>query len=200
MIEKRYFKIDTCEVREKTDAKAETVNFGGRAILYDHETELWDGFYEKINTDAFKDAVETDDVRCLFNHDPNIVLGRNKSGTLLLVNSDSGVDFTVEAPASDRFKELAESVKRGDINQCSFAFSVESETWSYDDNGDVHRSINLGKLYDVSIVTYPAYEDTEAYCRSKKQELTEKRKKENKGADEALILLDEFFKKEEGRK
>lgn len=200
MIEKRYFKIDTAEIQKRADGQPETVNFSGRAILYNHETELWASFFEKINTDAFKEAVDRDDVRCLFNHDPNIVLGRNKSGTLLLVNSPAGVDFVVEAPASDRFKELAELVKRGDINQCSFAFSVESETWSYDENGDIHRGINLGKLYDVSIVTYPAYEETFAYCRSKVKEMQEKRKNENKGADEALILLDEFFKREEGRK
>ena len=167
-IERRYFKIESkLEARDQEEAKPV---FTGKAILFNQETNLCEGIYEKISEKAFEKGLHEDDIRCLFNHDPNFVLGRNRSGTLALKKRQDGLYFSVTPPANQWCEDLKESVKRGDINQCSFAFAVQKDDFKMDEEGGVHRTILDGKLYDISIVTYPAYEETLVNVRSKADE------------------------------
>jgi HK97 family phage prohead protease len=108
-----------------------------------------------------------DDVRGLFNHDDDFVLGRTKSGTMQLVNDELGLRYKIKYnPFDPDHVRVMEKVKRGDVSQSSFAFSVKEDKWETR-NGKDHRTITkLKRLIDVSPVTYPAYQNTSVAMRS----------------------------------
>lgn len=97
------------------------------------------------------------DVRCLINHNEDLILGRTKSGTLELKADDVGLWFSVTLPETQTAKDLTTSVKRGDIDQCSFMFSVTADRFEIQNSGQRVRNVNGVNLYDVSLVTFPAY-------------------------------------------
>lgn len=129
-------------------------------------------FIETIKPTAFSRALaEQQDVRCLFNHDPNNVLGRSKSGTLRMSQDKTGLHFECDTNAQTRIASDVQSmVERGDIDGCSFGFSVRKCTWREETDGDGntvnYRDIEDVDLYDVGPVTYPAYEGTSVSARS----------------------------------
>jgi HK97 family phage prohead protease len=122
-------------------------------------------FKEKIRSGAFAASLKRDDIRALWNHDPNYVLGRNRAGTLELSETDKGLKVRIHPPDTTWAKDLTESIKRGDVSQMSFGFTVEKETWDVE-NGDDVRTLEEVKLYDVSPVTFPAYLETDVGVRS----------------------------------
>lgn len=128
-------------------------------------------FREQLIPGCFATALPISDVRCLFNHDPNMILGRNISGTLRLKEDDIGLYFENDPPETSYSKDLQVSMQRGDINQCSFGFRVASGGDDYAKDPDIAngyiRSIRvIEKLFDTSPVTYPAYLDTDCAVRS----------------------------------
>lgn len=141
---------------------------GYAAVFYDGtpETEyrLDTTFVERIDKRAFNRALkDQDDVRALFNHDANMILGRTSAGTLDLAKDDRGLRYDIDA-GTQLGVQVAESIKRGDITGSSFGFVVEKETFE-DNDGVTVRTIQQVQLYDVSPVTFPAYEATEAEAR-----------------------------------
>jgi len=136
--------------------------------------ELWDGATESIADTAFDGAL-SDDIRCLINHDTRLVLGRTKSNTLTLKTDSRGLWGEVKINPNDQdAMNLYERVKRGDVDQCSFGFEILKEEFT--DNGNsVHWTIEKVKLYEVSIVTFPAYTDTSVSAR--KHEFNELKKR-----------------------
>ncbi len=138
----------------------------GYAAVFDALSEVMFGFREKIRRGAFTESIQRDDVRALFNHDPNYVLGRNKAGTLTLSEDDRGLSFEITPPDTQWAKDLMVSIKRGDVNQNSFGFSIADKGEEWDQEEKV-RTLTKVKLYDISPVTYPAYPQTEAYVRAK---------------------------------
>lgn len=162
--ETRVFNI---ELREDGDGKPPVIE--GYAANYNQPSEDM-GFIEYIETGAFSKAVGRDDVRALFNHDSNYVLGRNRSGTLELIDDPVGLRVAITPPDTQWAADLMHSMKRGDINQMSFAFGVMDEEWGTE-NKYPKRTIKDVKLYDVSVVTFPAYPSTTAALRSKLDEL-----------------------------
>lgn len=169
--ERRFF---ASEVRA-AKPEAETEDDGlpvieGYAAKFNTETEI--GFYykfrEKILPGAFDDVLK-DDVRCLFNHDPNHVLARcqNGKGTLTLSVDEVGLKYSYKTPDRQYAKDLADAIAVGDVSQSSFAFRVETEKWTEKEDEVPLREIEkYSALYDVSPVTYPAYADTEVAKRS----------------------------------
>lgn len=121
---------------------------------------------ETIAPGAF-DGVTGQDVRCLIDHQTRSVLGRTKAGTLELWSDSIGLGFRCRInPADGEAMSLYSRVKRGDVDQCSFGFDIESET-EVDDETGIHWTIDRIKtLYEVSICTFPAYEDTSATARA----------------------------------
>jgi hypothetical protein len=104
----------------------------------------------------------------MFNHDPNFVLGRTKAGTLTLTEDEIGLRYDITLPNTLAAKELHESIKRGDISQSSFAFRVVKDSWPSVRSGEMPlRQIEDVELFDVSPVTYPAYEDTTVSARAR---------------------------------
>ena len=140
----------------------------GHAAVFDSWSETLGGifpFKEKVRKGAFSQTIEKDDIRALFNHDPNYVLGRNKAGTLELKEDETGLYVRIIPPDTQAARDLITSIERGDINQMSFGFMVEEEKWDTVDGVDV-RELRRVRLFDVSPVTFPAYPSTDVGVRA----------------------------------
>jgi HK97 family phage prohead protease len=126
-------------------------------------------FEEEIMPGAF-DSVLKDDVRALFNHDPNFPLARSVDGqgTLKLSIDDNGdLRYSYKTPNRTYAKDLDDAIRSGDVSQSSFAFSIKREEWiQRDGKPELRQILEIEKLYDVSPVTYPAYQDTSVAKRS----------------------------------
>lgn len=134
----------------------------GYASVFNSKTSIGEFFDEVIAPGAFsKSLANNSDVRALFNHNWDKVLGRTKSGTLRLFEDDRGLKFEIDLPDTSVARDLAESMARGDINQCSFGFFATGESWDYTSDPAL-RTVTEVELYEISIVSIPAYEDTEA--------------------------------------
>ena len=164
----RTFDITNLSTRDVTENNSRIVT--GYAAVFNSRTLLWEGLDEVISPGAFSKALSNSDVRCLFDHDWGKVLGRTKSGTLRLEEDERGLKFEVELPNTTDANNLIESMSRGDIDQCSFGFIPTEETWDYNTD-PVLRTVNEVELFEVSIVSLPAYEDTEATLARSKQEI-----------------------------
>lgn len=149
----------------------------GYFSVFDSLYELWPGATESVADTAFDGAL-ADDIRCLIDHETRLVLGRNKAGTLTLKVDSRGLWGEVKINRNDQdAMNLYERVKRGDVDQCSFGFDILEE--GFEDRGDsVHWTIKKVKLYEVSIVTFPAYADTSVSARKKDLETIQKRSME----------------------
>lgn len=167
--ERRVVSVKPLEVRE-ADGELKTVS--GYAAVFNTETVIAGLFREQIQAGAFADAIGRDDVRALFNHDPNFVLGRTSAKTLRLSEDETGLHYTVDPPPTQWATDLVISIARGDVSQSSFAFSVDAEEWVRAQKpGELPlRVIKRATLYDVSPVTYPAYEETSVSARSAAEE------------------------------
>ncbi len=137
----------------------------GYFIVFGQQTELWAGAYEEIAPNAL-DKTLSNDIRALINHDTRLVLGRNKSGTLELRVDGRGLFGKIKINSNDtEAVNLYERVKRGDVSQCSFGFNIISEETEWRDDGTVKWTITEVDLHEVSVVTFPAYEETGVQAR-----------------------------------
>jgi len=137
----------------------------GYFAVFGQETELWRGAFEEIAPGAF-DKTLSNDIRCLINHDTTLVLGRNKSGTLELKTDSRGLWGRVKINPNDGDAvNLYERVKRGDVDQCSFGFNIIGELVDWRDDGTVKWTITEADLDEVSVCTFPAYEETGVQAR-----------------------------------
>ena len=144
----------------------------GRAIVFDSYSNNL-GFYEKINRSAVtQELINNSDIIFTFNHDPNQLLARyrNGGGSLDVELREDGVYFSFDIPNTTLGNDIYELIKRGDISNCSFCFTVadekDSQKWEKRD-GKMYREImKISGLYDLSAVTYPAYSDTDINARS----------------------------------
>lgn len=165
-------RITTGEVRfEKREGQEGGGSISGYAAMFNRETQIgsgpW-GFIEVIEPGAFDDVLQ-DDVRALFNHDPNMVLARTKAGTLKLSSDNTGLRYEYETPNVSYAKDLEENIRLGNVSQSSFAFVVGEERWVWneeDPSKDKRIISKFKSLRDVSPVTYPAYHDTTVSARS----------------------------------
>ena len=141
----------------------------GYAATFNTLSENLGGFREQIRAGAFDDVL-IDDVRALFNHDPSMILGRTKAGTLHLDSDNTGLRYTIDPPDTQYARDLHKSIERADVTQSSFAFQIEDDDWNEDDDGRIIRTIKkVKRLFDISPVTYPAYPDTSVAARSLSQ-------------------------------
>ena len=168
MIEKRTI-TGTIEYRAEGDAMPKEL--GGIAAVVNSVTDL--GYFEEvIAPGAFDYALQKDyDIRCLFNHESELILGRTKANTCkVFVNAQGNLEYTwIPDYENPTHVSVVRSIMRGDITQSSFAFTIREQTWTESEKYGTmgKRVVNvIEDLYDVSPVTYPAYEDTEADARS----------------------------------
>ena len=137
----------------------------GYFAVFGSTYELWPGATESIDPHAF-DGTLSDDIRALIDHETRLVLGRTKAGTLELRVDEKGLWGRIKINAEDTdAMNLYTRVQRGDVDQCSFGFEILDEKTEYREDGSVHWIILKVKLYEVSCVTFPAYEDTSISAR-----------------------------------
>lgn len=151
----------------------------GHAAVFDSWSETLGGlfpFKEKVRAGAFSKSIAKDDIRALFNHDANHILGRNKAGTLELIEDGKGLFVRIYPPDTQWARDLQTSIARGDISQMSFGFVVEKDSWSAEGGTDI-RELAEVKLFDVSPVTFPAYTQTDVGIRAYEAYKAEKRAK-----------------------
>ena len=184
-MEKRIFNINS-RVEEREDGKEVVI---GHASVYDSRSNNLGGFYEYIARGAFTDElIEKSDVRALINHDPNLILARSTSGTLKLQADEKGLRYEFQLPETSYGKDLAINLKNGNISQSSFAFTVKEDEWSSDDEGNDIRTITaIDRLYDISSVTYPAYNEAESFVVAQRGLSLYKEKKEKQNEENDLV-------------
>lgn len=163
----REIRMFACELRAAGNDEATKIE--GYGSIFNIRSDNLGGFREVVAPGAFDDVLG-DDVRALWNHDPNIILGRTASGTLALSVDEKGLSYVIDAPQTQLVRDMVIApMKRGDVNQSSFAFRVArgGEEWDEDDDGVIVRTITrFARLFDVSPVTIPAYPDASSAVRS----------------------------------
>lgn len=174
--------------------RAETEEDGmyieGYFSVFGKQTELWPGAFEEIDSAAFNNTLGND-IRALINHDTTLVLGRNKANTLQLKTDSYGLWGRISINPNDTDAvNLYERVKRGDVDQCSFGFNIVSEETEWRDDGSVKWTIKEIDLHEVSVCTFPAYEETGVQARQKEVE-----QHKEKQLEQRKHKLKERFKK-----
>lgn len=166
----RLLKESHLEVREDSEGPKIT----GYGIVYNQEARLWDDLFEIIRPGAAHDVLQgAPDIRCAFNHSPDHIIGRTKSGTLTVEEDEWGVRYTATPPDTQWCRDLLQSIRRGDVDGSSFTFSVEPQDETVkrqEDNTYLREVRRLAALGEVGPVTWPAYEGTTAQVRSAQDE------------------------------
>ena len=179
-IEYRNFKF---EVRAEDDSR----HIEGYGSVFGSRSEDLGGFYEIIDPGAFNGVIEKSDVKALLEHDSKrgiLARCKNGKGSMNLTVDERGLKYSFDAPHTALGDEVVEGIKRGDYSESSFGFTIEKQAWSRDADGNYIRTVlQIGNLYDVSIVANPAYKDTEVALRS----LDEFKKAEEENKEEHKV-------------
>ena len=166
------------EIRTSQDSR----DVDGYALLFNTTSRNLGGFVERIDPSAMDGVLEASDIMAVLNHDPSRgILARSRFGvgSLTLSVDEKGLRYTFSAPHTALGDECLEYLRRGDITQSSFAFTVKEDTWDKQDDGTYIRTIKkFDRLYDVSPVFEPAYFGTEVKC-ARFQEVLDEEKAEN---------------------
>ena len=158
-------KVDL-ELREEEDAEDSSPKIVGYPVVFDSLSNDLGGFVEKVQRGAFAESLANgDEVHALFNHDDDKVLGRLGSGTLKLWEDIHGLRMELDPPNTTLGNDVVELLRRGDLVSMSFGFFDVTDSWAMVDGKDV-RTINTARLFDVSIVTSPAYSASSVAVRA----------------------------------
>ena len=162
----------------KTREDSEEMTIEGYFAVFNSNYEIWEGASESIAPGAFTSSIGGD-IRGLTNHDTTLVLGRTKAHTLELKEDSHGLwgKITVNPKDSDAVNTY-ERVKRGDVDQCSIGFMIRSEETDFGADGSIHWTITDVELFEVSVCTFPAYEETGVSARHRDAEELKKRANE----------------------
>jgi HK97 family phage prohead protease len=160
------------------DAGGEDIKVSGYAAVFGQQTDIGGVFREVIEKGAFAESLQRDDIVFLINHE-GLPLARTRSGTLALTEDEHGLKMETTLDGEDPdVKTITGKMKRGDLDKMSFAFWPEVQEW--DDTQDPPlRTVKKARLYDVSIVTAPAYDGTEIGLRSLEKHREQTRKAPN---------------------
>lgn len=161
----------------------------GYFVVFDGIYEIGPGMTESVDRGAFDETLG-DDIRVLVDHDTRLVLGRTAAGTADISVDDHGVFARVKINPNDSDAMNAHArVERGDVSQGSFGFEILSEDAEFKEDGSVHWTIMRVRLFELSVVTFPAYEDTDVSARAaQRDEIVQKRKKKKHEAWKETML------------
>ena len=174
--EMRVMQLRSGEFKTREDSGEMTIE--GYFAVFNSDYEMWEGASESIAPGAFTSSVGGD-IRGLTNHDTTLVLGRTKAHTLELKEDSHGLwgRITINPKDSDAVNTY-ERVKRGDVDQCSIGFMIRSEETDFRDDGSIHWTITDVELFEVSVCTFPAYEETGVSARHRDADELKKRASE----------------------
>lgn len=162
-IERRFVEVADLAVRAADGDQPPMIV--GHAAVFNQTADL--GYFkERVAPGTFRQTIQEDDIRALWNHNEDHVLGRNRAGTLSLEEDSTGLAVRIMPPDTQMSRDLMVSMKRGDVSQMSFGFRRRSHIITQDADGNVTRTLTDVKLFDVSPVAFPAYTGTDASVRS----------------------------------
>jgi len=138
----------------------------GYAARFETLSQNLGGFVEQIAPKSFNKTIKEADVRALYNHEPDMLLGRTSSGTLRLAVDSDGLTYEIDLPDTTVGRDLAVLLERGDITGSSFGFRVIADEWSETPDGFPLRTLKEVALRDVGPVTFPAYVESSSALRS----------------------------------
>ena len=164
-LERRFLQIADVDLR----ADGEGLTLEGYAAVFGQEAVIWDAWREEVAPGAYAKTIQENDIRALFNHDENIVLGRNRAGTLKLAEDGRGLKATITAPDNEWGRPVVDAVRRGDVTGMSVLFKVIKHEWSRAPEGSRElpkRTIKEARLFDAGPVTFPAFVATSIAARS----------------------------------
>jgi len=177
------------QVRASDDGTSATLE--GYFVVYNSETELWQGAFEEIAPGAFTDSLSNRDIMCLDNHDTRIVLGSTGSNTLELRSDEKGLYGKVTIDLEDPFAKSAyRKVQTGKVKGCSFGFyPIREETINRED-GSIKWRVLEAELLEVSMTAFPAYPQTDISARQRdaesiRQEKLQRAKQRLKGLNKS---------------
>jgi HK97 family phage prohead protease len=161
-------------VQRDADGKVKIVGYAARFNVLSEDLGGWK---ERISAGAFSDVLK-DDCRGLFNHNPDIVLGRTTAGTARMKQDDKGLYIEIDPPDTEQARGVITAIERGDVTGQSFTFQLppmpEGRVWEEDGTGLLVRTITrVARIWDFGPVTFPAYPDTDVSVRSKEEALAE---------------------------
>lgn len=190
ILTRSYFELTDVETRATDDGKKV---ISGYAARFDSlSVPMW-GFREKIRYGAFRESLKRNDVKALWNHNSDKVLGSTKAKTLTLAEDEKGLRFEIYPPDTTDGNNAYESIRRGDVSGVSFGFKVEKQEWDESDENNVIRTLVQVDLREISPTPFPAYQDTSASVRSVTQDYdeykAEKDKREKEINENNLILM-----------
>lgn len=190
--ERRFLPMGSAEIVKRND-EPEKMIVSGYAAIFDSVYDLgW--FRETVRKGAFDDA-DMSDIVALLNHDDNIVIGRTTAGTLRVEVDDTGLKYEIELPNSPNGVNVYEAIKRGDLTQSSWAFTVARQAWNEpkgEEITELREILGVSKIYDVSPVTYPANPDTTVAKRAQPKK-NEKQTNNTSIYELELFLLQQNF-------
>lgn len=159
----------------ETREEGNELKIEGYFAVFNSIYQIFDDLSESVAPGAFDDTLG-DDIRALINHDSSLVLGRNTAHTLELRQDEHGLWGSITINPNDQdAMNLYARVQRGDVDQCSFGFDILSEDYEVREDGSVHWTIRKVRLYEVSVCTFPAYEETNVKARSAQRDEIKKR-------------------------
>ena len=163
--EMRALQLRSGEFKTREDSGELTIE--GYFAVFNSNYEIWEGASESIAPGAFDSSI-SGDIRALTNHDTTLVLGRTKANTLELKTDSHGLWGRVRInPNDSEAMNTYERVKRGDVDQCSIGFMIRSQETDFREDGSIHWTITDVELFEVSVCTFPAYEETSVSARRK---------------------------------
>lgn len=165
-MERRVFGLT--ELRAEGDGEGRTLK--GYAAVFNQLSEPMWGMREKIRPGAFAKTLGEADIRAVWNHNADYVLGRTKTGSLTLREDERGLWVEIKPPGTTWANDFVESIRRGDVDQMSFGFETVRDFWEGEEGQQIRTLVEV-KLYEVSPVTFPAYPQTEVSLRALEEQL-----------------------------
>lgn len=154
----------------RADGEGEERTLKGYAAVFNQLSEPMWGMREKIRPGAFAKTIQESDIRAVWNHNADLVLGRTKNGTLSLREDEHGLWVEIRPPATNWATDYLESIRRGDVDQMSFGFETVRDYWEGEEGQQIRTLVEV-RLFEVSPVTFPAYPQTEVSLRALQAEI-----------------------------
>lgn len=164
MITRSLFNLEEVEVGKSEDGKR---TITGYAVVFEKDSlPIRGSFVERVRKGAFKDSLKKNNIRALWNHNPDFVLGSTKGGSLRLMEDDKGLRFELDPADTQAGRDAVTTIERGDVDGMSFGFNVRKQEWDEKDPKKVVRTLVDVDLREISPTPFPTYPATKVSVRS----------------------------------
>jgi hypothetical protein len=172
------------ESRDVTDRPGTIAEFFGDAVVYNSRSLEMFGFHEQFSTGAFTECLARADcdLRALVDHDSAKLLGRQTAGTLRIVDTAAALRAEIDVPDVSYARDAMVSIRRRDMSGMSFSFDEQEDTWAFNEDGSILRTVRKADIYEVTITGFPAYPATTVDVRSYYQTSISRLEEVKKGA------------------